>query len=330
MKTGRQQYYQRAVRDYDIAISMLPKEPCIYYAKAMAYIFNDNVDMGVRTLRETLKIDPNFAPAHFDLAVLLIKTGFEVPAMEHFSKAIAADPNFPEPYYHRAYVNFIKRGKPKLAADDLEVTVALCPESADAWSLLGDANSKMALSYLRLGLFYHKYDPTKFRNWKLAEPCAKRSVEAFTKAIELEPENHNAYYRRGDAYGMMAMWPECYADLESAIKYGKKEDPQYYLYTYTLGKFYQWAGNHKVAFDHFEKTWELYSYLCKYEGVKKGDIKKMTDPLKLNAEQSEVFACIGGSWRFSSSHERDQIYADRRAAFSASITRKGFREATLK
>ncbi len=305
----RESFYQRTFRIYDDLTFKYPNEPSFWQAFGVAYLRYPDKDAALRCFNKALELDPKYASTHYELALLLKETDRTEQALEHLNTAIESEPDFPEPYMHRGYIYFIKLGRNLDAIKDLEHLVKITGGHAESWSLLGDCYSNLALTTLRLGIFYDKYDPTKMNGWDKAEGYLKRGAEAFTHALEHDPSSHNSHYRLGDIWGMWAKWDECYTELRKAIEFGKREDPQYYLYWYTLGKYYQWSGKHTEALDYFEITWGHFAYLCKFEAKRDGRIKTMNDPVELDSVQAEVFACIQGSWGFSVRCGADKVRA---------------------
>ncbi|MDZ7816971.1 MAG: tetratricopeptide repeat protein [Planctomycetota bacterium] len=313
-KNRRLKYYNRAYNHYRKAIDMDGDIPCFYLSYAIALLRRSEVAEASAELQKALDVDPNYAPVHYELANIQYDGGFKAAALKSYTKCIEAAPEFPEPYFQRAYIYFsygeiggIRSGENTMealecyqrASDDLSKLATLIDYAPDVWILNGDCMSRSALRKMRVGLFEPNYDPTTKPGFDEAEPYIKKAIEYYSKAIELDPENHNAYFRRGDAYGVYAKWEECYEDLRKATELGPKEDGQYWRYWYTLGKYLQWNNNHEEAFDAIEQAFKNFIYLCKYEAKQEGRIESMDEKITLTGAQRGEVQCMSANWNFS-------------------------------
>ncbi|MFA4985937.1 MAG: tetratricopeptide repeat protein [Candidatus Brocadiia bacterium] len=272
-------FLKGALDDYNRAIDMSGSEPAFFYNRGLYYLQQNNKESAMRDFRKALDIDPKYVAALFDFGLLLRDTGYIPDAVDSFSRAIAADPEFGEAYYQRGFIYFAQMNKIREAIADLQKAAELVP-CTDVWSLLGDA--------LKKGQQYDK------------------AIAAYTKALEWDPQSDNSFYRRGDCYGLMAEWDKCVADLTQAIALGRDNDAQYYYYWFTRGKYRQLAARHKEAIADFEKTWDFFVKLRKYQAMEKGEIKSMDEAVKISGQDIPInLNCILALWEQSANAIKD-------------------------
>lgn len=90
----------RAVGEYSTAIRLAPRNPRTHYALALALRLLGDDAGAERSLRESLAIDIQYAPAHCELGKLYTKEGRLPEAIEEFKNAIRYNPKFTAAYYH--------------------------------------------------------------------------------------------------------------------------------------------------------------------------------------------------------------------------------------
>jgi Flp pilus assembly protein TadD len=149
----------------------------------------------VRQMRKAIEWDPNSAPFHHDLAILLSTTGDAKGAVSSIREAIRLDPEDPE-YHYKLALALNELGSNAESTAALEKTVQLAPGYARAWYNLGLARSGMnqpqqAIAALRKG---EAADPTD-----AAIPYARATIharlgqknealDAATRALQLRPD----------------------------------------------------------------------------------------------------------------------------------------------
>lgn len=303
------------IRDYETAIEAMPNNAAVLHSRAVYYFLANETDLALKDLRDALALDDKFAPAYFDLALVIKDTGRHQQAFDYFTKAIEYAPDFIEPYYHRAHLvvsiyspyglrstgieGFANsREANEFARKDIEAILKYIDDSYDVWSLYGDVWRNLSNS--------------------------KEGVKAYTKAIEYNPKSHNAYYRRGDGYGLLGEYEKAFEDLRMAESLADDLDSQYYLYWFTLGKYQQAAASLagkmkenakriellRESVVSFRNTYKHYVRWLKHDAVVRGEIKTVDDPVILNAETAEVIACIGALWSGSVRELNDKEESD--------------------
>jgi len=113
---------QQSKRAVGISEPLPPQEK--YLIAATHYrITNDN-EKGIETYEQLLKVSPNNARIHFDLARLYERTGNLAEAQDHVAKAVALDPKYVEALLANGRIA-IKRGNPKSSFQPLNDALSL-------------------------------------------------------------------------------------------------------------------------------------------------------------------------------------------------------------
>ncbi|MES2659184.1 MAG: tetratricopeptide repeat protein [Verrucomicrobiota bacterium] len=149
----------------------------------------------IRQMRKAIQWDPNSAPFHHDLAILLSTTGDTKAATEALREAIKLDPENPE-YHFKLALSLNETGDVPGTVASLEKTVKLDPSYARAWYNLGLIRSSMnqptqAIDDLRRG---ESADPSD-----ASIPYARATIHArlgrkdeaiaaATRALQLRPQ----------------------------------------------------------------------------------------------------------------------------------------------
>jgi tetratricopeptide (TPR) repeat protein len=90
----------RAIEEYNTAIRLSPKKPRTHYALALAFLLRADDAGAEGALKDSLAIDPQYAPAHCELGELYQKQGRLPEAVEELNSAIQCNPRYAVAYYH--------------------------------------------------------------------------------------------------------------------------------------------------------------------------------------------------------------------------------------
>ena len=252
------------LRDYDSAkdvyMGLLKKgkvDENIYYDFAILCGYTGDKDKAEQLLKKVIQLNPNFAAAHKDLAVLYLDSRLFDYAKEEFEKAVALDPE--NPYITYEYGNYFQMTGDSKKADELYDKV-LEAISMPANILLNIALNKLrrgktdeAQSVLERAIKEDSQDIDILLNlgkiyfMKNNFDSAKQILED-AMFLDKNPEVENMlaqiYYSEGnyhDAIGLFAdidkKYPTNTANLmnlaKCAIKLDKKDDAVKYLHRYT-------------------------------------------------------------------------------------------------
>ncbi|MFH1493112.1 MAG: tetratricopeptide repeat protein, partial [Candidatus Omnitrophota bacterium] len=226
-----------------IALEEIKKRPIIPRALKIrlhlnlssTYLEKDDFDLAEEHLREALAINPNIAEIHNNLGLLFAKKGLRDKEIYHLKRAIELDPSFVLAYNNLG-VSYYYEGEIDLAIETLKTAIKVNPDYSKPYIGLAFIYEKLgnlgeavyfksralellngsALDYYKLGIVY-------------GELGDKRAVEAFKKAISLEPKFAAAHNNLAVTYANLEP-PEndlARKHAKLALKYGYKVDPNF-------------------------------------------------------------------------------------------------------
>jgi len=130
-----------------------------------------------------------------------------------------------------------------------------------------------------------------------------RTTTDYDGAIELGPDNADAYYKRGDAYDEMGEYVKAITDYDKAIEL----DPNHALAYYNRGCAYGEIGEYGKAIIDYDKVIELrpnhvlayYNRACAYNEIGEYD-KAITDyskTIELDPDDADAYHSRGLAYR---------------------------------
>jgi tetratricopeptide (TPR) repeat protein len=202
-----------------------------YVESGMKYMDQKKYDSAVIQFKKALQVDPKFAEAHYQLAMAQLDLQHFPDAYKELSQAVDLDHNHIKAHLQLGSLLMAARQFGKAedpCPDPYAVTTAICearyvvkldPNNAEAYVLLGRALAAQK------------------------PPHQQDAVDAFTKAIELNPKDADAYVNRGMMNGYMKEDASAEQDLRKAIA----TDPQKLGSYADLASFYFYKKDPKKA-----------------------------------------------------------------------------------
>ena len=219
-----------------------------YYEEAKYLLINENLlfqpidglNTAAKSLQDTLKASPDYVPAHNALGkvyLLQAETFVSDPArgvVSHtfeeaeaeFNAALAADPKYVEAMVNLAAA-YVGQQRYSEAVQRLNAALALEPNRADL-------HAELARAYVGLERFDQARDEADVaiqldREQVLAYNAAGLAsyytgdlglaVEAYRKAIEVDPTDHQSHTNLGLAFFQMRSWSRAREEFNLALKY---------------------------------------------------------------------------------------------------------------
>lgn len=163
-----------AVKDSEIEDYKKTAEYWSY--RGIAYGDSGMYKESIEAFKEAIRINPNDATAHYNLAVSYSKLGMHKEAIDACERAIGIKPDFAEAHYNLgiAYDNL---GMYREAIDAYKQSIRIEPD-------YGNAHINIGSAYGELGMY-------------------RESIEAFKQAIRIKPDDANAHYNLGVSYFMV-------------------------------------------------------------------------------------------------------------------------------
>ncbi|MER3447202.1 MAG: hypothetical protein C4291_10325 [Candidatus Dadabacteria bacterium] len=172
--------YDKAISDYSKAIEINPKNALAYYNRGIAYQAKGRYDKAISDYSKAIEINPSYAAAYINRGIVYANRGLLDQAASDYNRAVEIDPKYGEAIYQNAYVNKDRNDK---AISGFNKTLKISPI----------------------------YDNNKDAQYDQA-------IYNYTKAIEANPRDAQAYYHRGVAYYNKGQYDKAIADFNKAIE----------------------------------------------------------------------------------------------------------------
>ncbi|MGC2063254.1 MAG: tetratricopeptide repeat protein, partial [Thermodesulfovibrionales bacterium] len=218
--------YNRAIEDYDKAITLKPSDFEAYNNRGMAYQKIDQFAMAIEDFGATIAANPAFYQAYYNRAIVFEKMSRYDKAVEDYDRTIALNPSYTEAYNNRGIV-FDSMGQYDKAIEDYDKAIALNPSNFE--------------TYYNLGIVYGK------------TALLDKAVEAFSRAIAINPNYPYAYGSRGLAYFRLGRDDSALNDFNRALSL----DYNYAGAYVNRGKLYLKTGNREPAATDFQRACSL-------------------------------------------------------------------------
>ena len=248
-----------------VALSVLFPSHCraqtaeTYRKQAVEYSKEKSWDQAIANYREALKLEPNDAVTHYDLALALKYSGTPAQAVLEFQSALKLKPKWAEAHYGLGAAYFDLHDA-AAAIKELKIAVTLEPANVEAHRLLARIYSKQndaqdAVRELRSALAA-KPSAELYLDLGLAEAQlgnADAAARELRRALQLDPRYANAHMmlgvilrRQGDHAGALAQFRKA-AELAP-------DDPEA---QFNLGKELKAEGDKTGAIAAFRRAIEL-------------------------------------------------------------------------
>lgn len=228
-------------RNFDEALLILnaeiksePQNRDYQYWKGYILLQNKDYSAAIGQFITTLKIDPEYHPAHAGLGYAYIETGKFLDAVNSYDKAIDFSNTNPEYFNNRGKAKYYLQ-KYQSAFFDFESAIKL--------------DSNFALAYNNRG-------SSRYNNQNIAAATFTelfRALQDFNKCIELAPDFQIAYRNRGVVYYYLEKYNDSYKDLKLSTQMNPKDAVAFYQLARTLHKL----GQYKLAEETYLQAIEM-------------------------------------------------------------------------
>jgi tetratricopeptide (TPR) repeat protein len=235
-------YYDKAIRDLDLAISLYPRSVDAYYSRGITHVDMGQYDEGIKDCTTALALDPECAYAYANRGAAYSGKGENDKALADCNRAIALDPEIAGVYGNRGNI-YKNKGDLARALEDYERAIMLDNELAPVYynranlfldngsperaiqdyNMALQINSRMAVAYFERGKAY-----TNIRE-------IGKAIDSFGKAIEINPKHYEAYYNRGILHAMTGNLSDAIMDCDRAISLAPQSGAAYFMRAMAYG-----------------------------------------------------------------------------------------------
>ena len=121
--------FERAIRDFDDAISAKPNNPVLYHNRGMAFYNKGDNEAAIRSYDQAISIHPKYAAAYNDRANVFFRMKDYDRAISGYDDAIRLQPRDPVLYANRGNTYRVK-GDYDRALRDFDEAIRLNPREA--------------------------------------------------------------------------------------------------------------------------------------------------------------------------------------------------------
>ena len=215
--------WESSVTLWEHCLTTEPHNPKAAVNLAEALVERGELDLAVKRLDETVRINPGFPVVHYTLGLILNQQGEYRRAVEQWNKALELRPEYAEAHYDLG-VTLNRLGRHELAVEHWTEAVRIDPDYETAHYNLG-------VTLNRLG----EYD---------------RSIEHFKRVVEINPKSDEGHYALGVVLDERGRSREAAKHLARAVEM----NPGRHIARFALANVLVGLGEFDRAVDHYEKV----------------------------------------------------------------------------
>ncbi len=215
---------------WNYVIEREPEAIRAYYNRGLTFGIANRPDRAIKDFDKAISMDPYFTDAYMDRGATYAVTGRYDKAIEDYNKVIALNPSNYEAYCSRG-VAFEQIGQIERAIKDYDQAIVLNPAYHETYIKRGILRGKIGLLGLAIDDFNHAIDikpadaeafVSRGTAFALMDQN-DRAMEDFNKAIELDHSISVAYLNRGRLYLKKGNKEHARSDFQKACELGNSE-----------------------------------------------------------------------------------------------------------
>ncbi len=185
------QKFNEALRYFDRALEMNPKDSESFTGKAIAYLWKENPVTALELARRALKLSPDNEAVIINLGYIYISLGLVEEAIVEYKRFLASNPFSFHCNYNLGYA-YAYQGELKEAMVALTKAIRINPNFAPA---------------------YNNYGWCLWSDGKYAE-----AISAFERAVSLQPKFLDAVFNLGEVYRVLGRFEEARRQYAAALR----------------------------------------------------------------------------------------------------------------
>ena len=214
---------QEAIDTVNNLTKSYPDTPLLFNILGACYKKLGQIDTAAKMFSTAVTINPGYAEAHFNHAIILNETGKTDISVESYKKAIAILPNYSDAHNNLGNI-YLDRNQYKDALKHYEFAILYKSDFFEAHNNLGVTNRELEQ--------------------------VNKAVQNFKKAIEINPKFTKAYLNLGNAFKDLGQGTEAKWCFEQVLTY-EANNAQAHV---SLGTFFKENGQAKDAIKCFKKA----------------------------------------------------------------------------
>jgi tetratricopeptide (TPR) repeat protein len=224
--------HDRATNDYDQAIKLNPNDVIAFNRRGIAYYNKGDYDRAIADYNEATALDPKYALAFNNRGLVYAAKKDYRLAIADYSEALRLDPKLAGTFYSRGNA-YRANGDLDRAIADYDEAIKLNPKYAPAFNNRGSAY-RLKGDYDRAIMDLDQsieLDPKNVIAFNSRADSYRRkgdydrAIEDYSHALRLDPKNVAAYGNRGFTYFVNTDFLAAAADLQRSIELGSSEPP---------------------------------------------------------------------------------------------------------
>ena len=200
-----------------------PNEPLLYNISGACYNLLGQFDAAVKSYKQALAINPNYAEVHFNLGITLQKLGQLDAAINSYKQALAIKSDYAEAYNNLG-ITLQTIGQLDAAVNSYSQAIAIKPNYAEA--------------HCNLGNTYHELDQLD------------AAINSYSKAVAIRKNYAEAYYNFGITLQKLGQLDAAVKSFEQALEVR----PGYAEAFFDLGVTFQKLGQLDAAVNSYEQA----------------------------------------------------------------------------
>jgi len=189
-----------------------------YLKSGISYYEQLNYAQALSDLNKAIDLNPNSSNAYMYRGAVQNDNNL---AISDFNKAIDIDPKNSEAYFYRGKFYYRSVGNFTKAMSDFNKEIELNPNHAGSYYFRGSLYEKKNYGLLK-----------NFKRWVgLSDPDFDvneiKALSDYSKAIEIDPNDRQAYLERAMCYSSLKDFDKAWADIHTVEKSGMVVDPWY-------------------------------------------------------------------------------------------------------
>ena len=193
--------YHRAKEYYEEAIRIDPDYADAHFNKGLALSALGQKEEAIKCYDEAIRIDPDDASVYYNKGLALSDLGQNEKAIKCYSEAIRIDPDYANAYYNKA-VALSDLGRNEEAVKCYDEARRIDPDDASFRYNKGTALSDLGQK--------------------------EEAIKCYDEAIRIDPDKGNAYYNKGTALSDLGRKEEAVKAYDEAIRINPDDGDAYY------------------------------------------------------------------------------------------------------